>query len=131
MTCQLKSKSLITHLSATNPERRIGATITVSSHQGASARPFLAGISGMLSSASPGSKQQYRQSPPSTSSRWTTRNLFPGQSAETSHHFQERLSLHPEKETISSDLLFCRPAIIDLSAPALRFYVSITYKAYR
>ncbi len=44
ITCQLKSKSLITHLLATNPVRRRGATITVSSHQVASAHPFLAGI---------------------------------------------------------------------------------------
>ncbi len=47
ITCQLKSKSLITHLLATNPEHRRGATITESSHQGASACPFLAGISGV------------------------------------------------------------------------------------
>ncbi len=50
ITCQLKSKSLITHLLPTNPECRRGFTITESSHR-ASASPFLAGISGVLSSS--------------------------------------------------------------------------------
>ncbi len=136
ITCQLKSKSLITHLLPTNPERRRGATITESSHQGASASPFLAGISGVLSSSVLGVAWFKTAVPPVPFQyilQMDDKKLIPRPKYRNDLPLPRSPQLAPgERNTISSVYpLFCRPAIIDLSAPALRFDVAITQKAYR